>query len=377
MLGFRAQIVTLIGTVGYFAYSADAQSQPVVKAYEYGTYQELADKLIHDNAAPGMVLSVYQSGKAETVVSGVRRAGTDDKVTRGDLWLTASIGKPMTSTLIAMLIDEGRLDWGTTLKEALPGISMRPDYEQVTVRDLLQHRGRVQPYTDLGSSPQLSAKTPTEMREEFVSKLLQEEPLERPQYSNGGYGALALIAEKATGMEFKALMQEYVFDRLGMTTARIAPTGSTGQFGSKGQPFMHRRSDNGFVPVEIDSPMTMYHALQGAGAGIAMSIEDFVKFGRFHLDGMQGRARLISQETFDEIHRAPEGKSYANGWGIHRLGNLEWQAHNGGNGMMHAELHVIPSLDMVIASVANAGRTKPGDDAPYRAVMSIVEKEKD
>jgi len=51
----------------------------------------------------------------------------------------------MTATLAAMFIEEGKLRWDTTIAEVFPELKGKMDkrYEEVTVEQLLTHRGGV------------------------------------------------------------------------------------------------------------------------------------------------------------------------------------------------------------------------------------------
>src|SRR5689334_5734138 len=71
-------------------------------------------------------------------VAGVRRVGGEEKIAADDRFAMASCTKKMTAAMIARVIDSGKLSFGTTLAEALPGVAMRDEYRGVTVAQLLQ-----------------------------------------------------------------------------------------------------------------------------------------------------------------------------------------------------------------------------------------------
>src|SRR5512143_1421626 len=49
--------------------------------------------------------------------AGVRKRGTAEQITLDDRFHLGSCTKPMTATLVAMLVDEGKLNWAATLGE--------------------------------------------------------------------------------------------------------------------------------------------------------------------------------------------------------------------------------------------------------------------
>ena len=53
-------------------------------------------------------------------VAGVRKRGTAERITLDDRFHLGSCTKAMTATLVAMLVEEGRLNWTATLGEFLP-----------------------------------------------------------------------------------------------------------------------------------------------------------------------------------------------------------------------------------------------------------------
>jgi CubicO group peptidase (beta-lactamase class C family) len=50
-------------------------------------------------------------------VAGVRKRGTADRITLDDRFHLGSAAKAMTATLVAMLVEEGKLNWTTPLGE--------------------------------------------------------------------------------------------------------------------------------------------------------------------------------------------------------------------------------------------------------------------
>jgi CubicO group peptidase (beta-lactamase class C family) len=86
--------------------------------------------------------------------------------------------------MIARVIDSGKLAFDTTLANALPNIAMRDDYRNVTVAQLLTFRGGIRAYTQIGPKEtpilfQLKG-SPAEQRQQFVTHVLQEEPVVKP-----------------------------------------------------------------------------------------------------------------------------------------------------------------------------------------------------
>jgi CubicO group peptidase (beta-lactamase class C family) len=75
-------------------------------------------------------------------VVGVRSTGNATPVAAGDLFHIGSDAKAMTAGLLGLLVDRGRLRWNSRLGEIFPELeaTMRPEYRDLTVRELLTHR---------------------------------------------------------------------------------------------------------------------------------------------------------------------------------------------------------------------------------------------
>ena len=92
---------------------------------------------------PGMVAAITSSKGVLAIGSaGVRKTGSDSKLTEQDLIHLGSCTKAMTSVLLATLVAEEKLTWDTSLISVLPELKgkVHPDYHPVTVWQLLTHR---------------------------------------------------------------------------------------------------------------------------------------------------------------------------------------------------------------------------------------------
>jgi CubicO group peptidase (beta-lactamase class C family) len=294
-----------------------------------------------------------------------------------DRWHIGSVGKAMTSTLIALLIDRGVLRWDTTIGEALPDVKMNPGYQQVTLEQLLQHRGGIP--QDMGYRAEYieritkDARTPTECRAAYIIDVLQRAPIGRPgermAYSNAGYAIAGYIAERVTGKPYEQLMREMVFLPLGMTMAKV------GGAGDPGQPQGHVPSPNGLQVRNFTGKLPEMTAPAG---DITCSIGDLARFAAFHLAGMQGKGRLLKPETFRRLHTPPPvlpgQERYACGWEIvTELTPEPFQGHGGSNGTFRAQIALFPKRGLAVVAATNAGgESDPGP--PLQAILAVEKR---
>src|SRR5262245_2778396 len=103
----------------------------------------LLTPIIQKHDVPGMAVAVVRNGETVAIgVAGVRTRGKPDKVAVADRFHIGSDTKAMTAMLCGILVDEGKLKWGQTLGETFPDLkkSMHPQYQGVTLEQLLTHR---------------------------------------------------------------------------------------------------------------------------------------------------------------------------------------------------------------------------------------------
>jgi CubicO group peptidase (beta-lactamase class C family) len=103
---------------------------------------QLAAGVMADWKVPGAALAVVQDGKvALTRAYGVRDVERDLPMTTATQFVICSITKSFTATAIALLHNEGRLDWTKPVRDYMPEFRLHDSVatDRVTVRDLLSH----------------------------------------------------------------------------------------------------------------------------------------------------------------------------------------------------------------------------------------------
>jgi CubicO group peptidase (beta-lactamase class C family) len=321
------------------------------------------------HSLPAMAAGVIIHGRLAVIGAvGVRKADADVKVTRDDQFHIGSCTKAMTATLVALLVDQGKLRWDMTLPEALPELAdtMNPAYRKATLRQLLCHRAGLVPNSPPGKSFGEYFNLPGTLRQQrlaYAREILKAEPQAAPGekfiYSNAGFAIAGAIAERAADMEFHELMRKRLFEPLGMTSAGF---GSMGTPDKLDQPFQHPQKDGKFVPVgpgtQSDNPLVI-----SAAGRVHCSIADWAKFIEAHLAGLAGRPTplAIKPETWKILHEAPHGGEYALGWSVavRDWGGGQVFTHAGSNTMNYSVVWMAPKLDYAVLVATNQG----GEDA--------------
>jgi CubicO group peptidase (beta-lactamase class C family) len=183
---------------------------PVLLAHQA---QTAALELIDAGHVPGLVLAVARgSGPVETLVLGADAAGR--ALEADTLFPVASITKLATALAVLRLIDSNRLGLDDELAHVVPGAAAAQP--GVTIRTLLCHTSGLPLDVPTSAAPYAEGLDWGKLREACLHTALDEPPWNRVQYSNVGYGLLALVVEEVTGQEFAAALRQLVLEPLGV-----------------------------------------------------------------------------------------------------------------------------------------------------------------
>lgn len=140
--------------------------------------------------------------------------------TTNALWHIGSNTKAMTATLIAMLVEQGKLKWETSVGEVFPEADEA--LRKVTLLHLLSHRAGLP-----ANEKWTNSKQPVrEQRRQVVLMAKPESPPgEKYVYSNLGYVIVGAMAEQTMNASWEELMREYVFEPLGMKSVGFGGVG--------------------------------------------------------------------------------------------------------------------------------------------------------
>jgi CubicO group peptidase (beta-lactamase class C family) len=309
---------------------------------------------------PALAVVVVKDGKiCDRAAVGIRKLGDPALVTTNDEFHIGSCTKSMTATLAGMMIDDGKLRWDTTIAEVFPELKGKMDkqYENVTVEQLLQHRGGLptKPPADAWNHAWKQEGTPVEQRMEFIAAVLAQPPEAPPGtkmiYSNQGYAIVGAMLERIAGQPWETLITEKLFKPLHMDSAGFGPPGMPGQLD---QPWGHAQRLLGLVPLQEDNPP----AISPAGR-VHCTLDDLARYVIFHLQGGRDGGGLLKPETLRRLHTPPKGGDYACGWSCAERpwagGTALW--HNGSNTMWYVVMWLSPAKDFAVIVGTNTGQT--------------------
>jgi CubicO group peptidase (beta-lactamase class C family) len=176
----------------------------------------LAADVMADWKAPGAALAVVHAGKVALAKAyGQRDVEANLPVTPTTQFLIGSITKSFTATGVALLHNEGRLDWTKPVRDYIPEFRLNDPMasERVTVQDLLCHQSGL-PRHDWVHLP--GDRSGAELLGVMRYLELSRDIRAAYQYNNLCYNVAGLLIERISGQSYQAFMRARLTDRLGM-----------------------------------------------------------------------------------------------------------------------------------------------------------------
>ncbi|MXX56143.1 MAG: serine hydrolase [Gemmatimonadetes bacterium] len=262
-------------------------------------------QVMDDWRIPGVAVGVIHDGEIVLAQGfGYRDIENELPVTGNTTMAIGSNSKSFTVTLMAMLVDEGKLDWDTPVRDYLADFRLYDEFAtaEMTPRDLVSHQSGLPRHDNVWYGRAAS-------REEIFHKLRYLEPnasfRSRYQYQNLMFMTAGYLTERLTGRDWDGLVDEHIFTPLGMDRSNTSVDDSPGS-GDHALPYMLRDGVLKRVPLRnIDNA--------GPAGSINSNVVEMMAYIEAHMDGgIQDGHRLISEESSAEMQQpqfAMEGDS--------------------------------------------------------------------
>jgi CubicO group peptidase (beta-lactamase class C family)/class 3 adenylate cyclase len=306
---------------------------------------------------PGMVAAVVQGDRITAIGSvGVRKIGTSEPTSASDQIHLGSCTKAMTAVLVARMIDDGQLEWTSTLGDVFPEFAdrMSPGFRGATIKQLLDDSAGFPTDVDWRTLDRTGDPVISQ-REQAVEQAVGTPPQYAPgtkyEYSNLDYVVLGAVLEKKTGQSWEDLIRTRLFQPLGMSSAGFGPPGTKGLLD---EPWGHLLVDGKIKPLQFDNPPVF-----GPAGRVHCNMTDWARFVALYL---QPRSQtLLAQRTLETLITPTAGHDFAGGWNTI---SREWGGGNvltmtGSNTMWVSVVWVAPRKNFAILVSTNMG----GDDA--------------
>ena len=270
------------------------------------------------------VVSVDRGGDTELAAAyGFADRGHGIPNTVETQFATASGTKTLTALTVMALVEQGTLQLGTTARSLL-GDDLPLIADDVTVEHLLAHRSGIGDYLDeeaVGDITDYVMPVPVHelaTTEQYLPVLDGHETRFRAgesfSYNNGGYVVLALLAERASGVDFHELVRTLVCEPAGMADTAFLRSDE-----------LPGRAALGYLAVDGLRTNVLHLPVVGSGDGGAYStVADLSSFW----DSLPA-GRVVSPETLATMLSAhsdwpEEHRRYGLGFHLHATTDTAW-----------------------------------------------------
>ncbi|MBC9823602.1 serine hydrolase [Terrabacter sp. MAHUQ-38] len=285
--------------------------------------QDAVDRAAEHTGFSGVVRADRASGQAFCMAYGLADRGHEVPNTTETQFAIASGSKSLTALVVTSLVERGTLELRTTARSLL-GNDLPLVADDVTVEHLLAHRSGIGDYLDEDAVDDIRDYVmPVPVHElatteQFLRVLDGHETVfptgERFGYNNGGYVLLALLAERASGVEFHDLVRTLVCEPAGMSDTAFLRSDE-----------LPGRAALGYLSMDGLRTNVFHLPVRGNGdGGIYSTAADLSSFWDALFAG-----RIVSPELLAEMVRPrsdwpEESRRYGLGFHLHATSEEVW-----------------------------------------------------
>jgi CubicO group peptidase (beta-lactamase class C family) len=340
---------------------------------------------------PGMAVGIVHKNKVVHLKGyGIKDMDTMEKVDADTYFRLASTSKAFTAASLAILIDDGKINWHDKVTDYLPNFKMKDHWVtgEYTIEDLLTHKsGLVSGAGDSMLWPEPSGFT----RDEIIGNLRYLTPeysfRSKYAYSNLMYITAGELVAKVSGMAWENFVDERIFKPLHITcfagdmpkeslTNVAIPHGERNgklfkipRNGIKGQTLVSAAA--GGVVCNASGMTKWLQAFLDTKNGILNDTIDTKKsntvFSIEQLENMWQSHTILPLSKTEATRNNSHFKTYGLAWRKSDLLGYELISHTGTLSGMQAYVALIPELELGVVLLNN------GDNSGARSsVMQTI-----
>lgn len=288
-----------------------------------------------------------------------------------DFFHLGSNTKAITGFIAGYLVDKNKIQWDTKFFDLFPKLKKKSnkDYNNITLKDLLTHRAKIQPFTS-GTEYQ---KLPNfkgnkqQKRAEFARYVLTISAIKNTtnyNYSNAGYSVATLMLEKVSGKSWEDLCNEILKTHLDIDFVFGWPNRN-----AQNQPYGHWIENGKIVPV---NPNVEYDLSLVEPAGdLSMNIENYTKFIQLNLKGLSKENDFLKPNTYNFLHTSKD--EYAIGWGNYAKNGKQISEHAGSDGTFFCYAQIDRENLIGYVVIVNSG-TESAQSGVFEMINELKKK---
>jgi CubicO group peptidase (beta-lactamase class C family) len=328
------------------------------------------DMLIYDdlneyirNAAeqyeiPGLAIGIIKNDEVVLLEGyGVANTKSNKKVDKSTIFAIASCSKAFTAACLAILVDEGKIEWGDRVIDHYPSFQLHDPYitREMQIKDLLCHRAGYQTFdgdllwygTDYSSEEVMSRIRFREHKYSFR---------ERFGYSNVMYIAAGEVIREVTGKTWDEFVTEKILLPLEMENTST----TNKEFNEKMNIAWPHLDGEPMDFIDYDNC--------GPAASINTSAEELLLWTRLMLNkGMWGDSSIFSEKEYYNLVRPQTNlnagraitvqgthfSAYGLGWSMKDYNGRKVIDHGGGLPGFHSRVVFVPEENLGYVILAN------------------------
>lgn len=341
--------------------------------------EDYIEKEMKAEGIPGAAVVVVKDGQVAYIKGfGVRVLGQNDPVNEHTPFALASVTKTFTNTLVARLVDQGKINWKDKVSKYFPEFSLSDPKvaQEMTIEDMLSHRSGLHGYA--GDTLLELGWSASEILPKLKDFAVDGKFRESYAYQNVMVGIVGNILEKITGKPIAQLFQEELFDVIDMKDTELGK-GSPPTFwqkilalfrGKDSQPTYHDRYKDNTRYLPNGNPALYAFP---ASSGLISSAHDIGKWMIFQLSkAVVNGKTIVSEANLNEMRtphvNADKALGYAQfpknrithihygmGWFIHDYAGISVLSHMGGMAGTRSIILIVPEENLGIAILTNLG----------------------
>ena len=317
------------------------------------------DQVMNDWHVPGLAVAIVKDGQVVYAKGfGYRDVKKGLKVTPDTLFAIGSCSKAFTATALAILVDEGKLDWDKPVRDYLPDFRLQDAYATAHLRprDLVTHQSGLPRHDGVWYGSPLSRKELFDR----LQYLESSKPLHaKYQYNNLMFMTAGVLIERISGSTWEEFTRRRILEPLGMKTSNFSVNDSQKTVDYS----LPYQEENGQVK---EIPFRNIDAIGPAGS-INSSVNEMTQWlllqlGKGKINGRQ----IISEKSLGEIHtpqivsggdlKYDESfySSYAMGWGVTSYRGHPALAHGGGIDGFTSQVRFLPKHQLGVVVLTNS-----------------------
>ena len=362
-------LLALVGILAAWPTAADRAAvggdSSVIRRLPTDRHAELeayAIAIMNEESVPGMAYAIVENDQVVYARGfGVREQHGAGPVDVHTLFQIGSNTKSFTTALVAMLADEGQLDWTDRVTQHLPGFQLMDPWvtREFMVEDLFSQRSGMPAYaldfmSFIGFDGRAIQRAMRHVEPAYSAR-------SRMTYVNNLFLTGADLIEQVSGFSWADNLDRRIFGPLGMASSTTDPgvAGRTGNLAREHVPL----ADGTLWTIPLDWPYRGWLQTYAPAGGIYSNVLDMTLWLRAHLGQVTvGGQPFISAASLAHLHapKTPAGIvagdmiTYCLAWFYQSYSPHAIVWHGGDTIGNHSRMSLIPEAGIGIVVLTNS-----------------------